>query len=104
MPRCGEAYVQSLEQNIVQHQLLEWLHKVHRISLSHEKKVEELNAINQEGRDYMIHVEKACRKIKSCHIPYSPEASIWIWRAQILLNHPLAQGTNLEYRKSEKSS
>ncbi len=31
----------------------------------------------------MIHAEKACRKIKSCHKPYSPEASIWIWRAQV---------------------
>ncbi len=31
----------------------------------------------------MMHAEKACRKIKSCHIPYSPEASIWIRRAQV---------------------
>jgi hypothetical protein len=31
----------------------------------------------------MIHVEKTCRKIKSCRIPYSPEASIWIQRAQV---------------------
>ena len=31
----------------------------------------------------MIHVEKTCRKIKCCRIPYSPEASIWIRRAQV---------------------
>jgi hypothetical protein len=42
-----------------------------------------LNAINKEGRDYMIHAEKMCRKIKCCHIPYSPEASIWIRRVQV---------------------
>jgi hypothetical protein len=83
MPQCGEAYIQSLEQSIVQHWLLERLHEVHRSSLSHKKKAEKLNAINQERRDYMIHAEKACRKIKSCRIPCSPEASIWIRRAQV---------------------
>jgi hypothetical protein len=31
----------------------------------------------------MIHAEKMCRKIKCCRIPYSPEASIWIRRAQV---------------------
>ena len=31
----------------------------------------------------MIHVEKTCRKIKCCRIPYLPEASIWIRRAQV---------------------
>jgi hypothetical protein len=83
MPWCGEAYVQSLEGNIVQHRLLERLNEVHCSSLCHKKKVEKLNTINQEGRDYMIHAEKTCRKIKSCRIPYSPEASIWIWRVQV---------------------
>jgi hypothetical protein len=83
MPRCGEVYVQSLERNILQHRLLEWLNEVHRSSLSYKKKVEKLKAINQKGRDYMIHMEKTCRKIKSCCIPYSPEASIWIRRAQV---------------------
>jgi hypothetical protein len=42
-----------------------------------------LIAINKEGRDYMIHLEKMCRKIKCCRIPYSPEASIWIRRVQV---------------------
>jgi hypothetical protein len=31
----------------------------------------------------MRHAEKVCRKIKNCRIPYSPEAAIWIWRAQV---------------------
>jgi hypothetical protein len=83
MPRCGETYVQSLEHNIVQHRLLQRLNKIHHSSLSHKKKAETLNAIDQEGQDYMICAEKTCRKIKCCPIPYSPEASIWIWRAQV---------------------
>jgi hypothetical protein len=83
MPWCGEAYIQSLEHNIVQHRLLERLNKIHRSSLSHKKKMETLNAINQEGQDYMIHAENTCRKIKCCRIPYSLKASIWIRRAQV---------------------
>jgi hypothetical protein len=72
MPQCGKAYVQSLKQNIVQHRLLERLNEVHHSNLSHKKKAEKLNAINQEGQDYMIHAEKTYRKIKCCRIPYSP--------------------------------
>jgi hypothetical protein len=83
VPSCGEVYVQSLERNIVQHRLLEWLNKVHHSNLPQENKAEKLNAIDREGQDYMIHVEKIRRKIKSCRIPYSPEASIWIRRAQV---------------------
>ncbi len=31
----------------------------------------------------MCHVEKICRKIKPCRIPFPPEASIWIQRVQV---------------------
>ncbi len=31
----------------------------------------------------MRHAEKICRKIKSCHIPFSPEAALWIRRVQV---------------------
>ena len=31
----------------------------------------------------MRHAEKICRKIKSCQIPFSPEASIWIRQVQV---------------------
>jgi hypothetical protein len=40
-------------------------------------------AIDEEGKAYMRHAEKICRKIKSCRIPFSPEASIWIRRVQV---------------------
>jgi hypothetical protein len=39
--------------------------------------------IDKVGKKYMKHVEKVCRKIKCCRIPYSPEASIWIRHAQV---------------------
>jgi hypothetical protein len=31
----------------------------------------------------MRYAEKKCHKIKSGHIPFSPEASLWIWRTQV---------------------
>jgi hypothetical protein len=83
VPSCREVYIQSLEGNIVQHRLLEQLNEVHHSNLPQEKKAEKLNAIDREGQDYMIHVEKNCRKIKSCQIQYLPEASIWIRSVQV---------------------
>jgi hypothetical protein len=38
--------------------------------------------IDEEGKAYMRHAEKICRKIKTCKIPFSPETSIWIRQAQ----------------------
>jgi hypothetical protein len=31
----------------------------------------------------MLHAEKICQKIKSCRIPFSPKASIWIRQVQV---------------------
>jgi hypothetical protein len=31
----------------------------------------------------MRQVEKICRKIECCHIPFFPEAAIWIWHVQV---------------------
>ena len=42
-----------------------------------------LETIDKEQGDYMSNTEMKCRKIKSSHIPFSPESSKWIKRAQI---------------------
>jgi hypothetical protein len=39
--------------------------------------------IDKEGKDYMKHAAKICRKLKCCHISFLPEASIWMRRAQV---------------------
>ncbi len=39
--------------------------------------------IDKEGKTYMQHAEKICRKIKCCQIPFLPEASIWIQQVQV---------------------
>ena len=42
-----------------------------------------LDALDVKMTQYMIAAEKKYRKIKSGRIPFSPEASTWIRRAQV---------------------
>ena len=42
-----------------------------------------LDKIDEEQKDYMLHAEKKCRRIKSGSIPFSPDSSKWIRRAQV---------------------
>ena len=39
--------------------------------------------IDKEGKAYMRHAKKICRKLKICRIPFSSEAAIWICRVQV---------------------
>ncbi len=39
--------------------------------------------IDKEGKTYMRHAEKICKKIKCCQIPFLPESSIWIQQVQV---------------------
>ncbi len=66
----------------MQHRLIEKLHEVHICNWLHAKKERRVCAIDQASKEFMTHAKKVCRKIKCCRIPYSPEASIWIRRAQ----------------------
>jgi hypothetical protein len=57
-----------------------------------------LNKIDVELKDYMIHAEQKCRKIRNDRIPFSPEAGKWIRRLQIygtLLQRQRGQRCNL---------
>ncbi len=83
LPGCGKAYVRSLEENIIQHCLIERLHDAHTGEYSAAERARKVLAIDEEGKAYMRHAEKICRKIKSCWIPFSPEALIWIRRVQV---------------------
>ncbi len=83
LPGSNEAYVRSLEKNIVQHCLIERLHKGHTGNYSTAERARRVIVIDKEGKVYMHHAEKICRKIKLCQIPFSPEALIWIRRVQV---------------------
>ena len=83
IPGCGKAYIQSLESNIIQHRLIERLHEAHTGDYTAEERAKRVIIIEEEGKAYMRHAEKICRKIKSCRIPFSPEAALWIRRVQV---------------------
>jgi hypothetical protein len=76
LPGSNKAYVRSLEKNIIQHHLIEHLHEAHTGNYSAAERARRVIVIDEEGKAYMRHAEKICRKIKLCRIPFSPEASI----------------------------
>ena len=42
-----------------------------------------VNNIDEESKQYMVHAESKCQRIKSGIIMFSPDSSIWIQRAQV---------------------
>jgi hypothetical protein len=83
LPGCCKAYIDSLESNVIKHKLLKRLHMAHTGTYSDLGRVRLLTNINEEGKMYMQHAEKICRKIKCCRIPFSPESALWIRWAQV---------------------
>eukprot|EP00956_Cyclotella_meneghiniana_P027275 scaffold60862_cov41-Cyclotella_meneghiniana.AAC.5 len=82
IPECLNNYNKMLERLLEQHKLHEKLHSCFDEDLSREEKKERLDKIDEEAKQYMLHAEKTCRKIKCGQIPFSPEASLWIKRTQ----------------------
>jgi hypothetical protein len=83
LPKCGKAYVENLEANISCHRLLECLYNTHTGKYSAKERARRVIIIDEEGKTYMQHVKKICRKIKCCQISFLPKASIWIQRVQV---------------------
>jgi hypothetical protein len=75
--------VENLEANISRHRLLERLYDAHTGKYSTEEMARRVIIIDKEGKTYMQHAKKICRKIKCCRIPFLPKASIWIQRVQV---------------------
>ncbi len=55
----------------------------HQKSKSRASARRHLNKLDKELGQYMHYAEKKCRKIKSCRIPFSLEASLWIRWTQV---------------------
>ena len=56
---------------------------IHQSRLPQKIKKMKLDKIDLDSQQYMKRPGKKCRRIKSGRIPFSPEASIWIRRAQV---------------------
>ena len=66
---------------LAEHKILERIGKVYTDNKLELKR--KLDCIDAEKRDYMLCAEKKCRRISSGRIPFSPESSKWILRAQV---------------------
>ena len=56
---------------------------IHQSRLPQKLKKKKLDKIDRDSQQYMKRAEKKYRPIKSGIIPFPPEASIWIRRAQV---------------------
>ena len=83
MPRVAADYARILEEKVLSHRLIERMCKANCKSISKESAIRRLNKLDEELRQYMRYAEKKCCRIKSGHIPFSLEASLWIRRTQV---------------------
>eukprot|EP00956_Cyclotella_meneghiniana_P004926 scaffold6070_cov41-Cyclotella_meneghiniana.AAC.5 len=83
IPHVAEKYQAILEAKMVEHKLNSRLIDAERNGRSMEEIRKTVNGVDKDSKQYMIHAESKCRKIKSGRIPFSPEASVWIRRRQV---------------------
>ena len=86
LPGVIDAYNESLEDLVLRHRIIERMGQAHEESGSNLEATERMNVIDTELKQYMLHSERKCRKIKSGVIPFSPESEIWIRRRQTYYN------------------
>ena len=82
IPSTKDNYTNVMENLIVSHRLTEQMVTAHNTSSSIVLVKEITDIIDQEGVQYIHQEERKCRCIKSGHIPFSPDSSIWIRRCQ----------------------
>ena len=82
VPSCVRNYNRVLEELIERHRLQDKLLAAHSSSSDPAIIKKKLDQVDAEAKDYMLHAEKKCRKLRCGKIPFSPEASLWIKRTQ----------------------
>ena len=69
IPECLHNYNKQLEHMIDQHRLREKLQDCLDPKLTEAERTVKLDKVDAEAKQYMLHVEKLCRKIKCGRIP-----------------------------------
>jgi thiamine kinase-like enzyme len=76
-------YISVLEELLERHKLGEKMLRAHRDrDMDPAQFQKTMDKVDQEAKEFMVHAEKKCRKLKCGKIPFSPEASLWIKRCQ----------------------
>ena len=83
IPGTAGRYSDKVEQQTLQHRVIERVGNAHETSRTKEEVKRKCDKIDVEVKQYMKGAEKRCRRIKSGRIPFSPESSKWIRRAQV---------------------
>ncbi len=71
-------YLARLEASLSRHRLIERMGELRKSCRSKKKFQRGMNRLDRESMALMTNAEKQCRKIESGHIPFSPEAALWI--------------------------
>ena len=82
IPAAAYDYCDIFEHLVLEHKSIERLGKAHESRSVAQMSKENINKINIESKQYMAHMEKKCRKIKSGKISFSPYSILWIKRRQ----------------------
>ena len=82
IPLTKDNYTNVLENLVLSHRLTERMVAAHNASSSMVMVKEIVDIIYQEGVQYMHHVERKFRRIKSGCITFSPDSPIWIRQCQ----------------------
>ena len=83
IPSAELYYINRSEELITKHKIVERVGQAHENSTSKASLNIKLDKIDEEQKDYMLHAEKKCRRIKSGRILFSPNSSKWIRRDQV---------------------
>jgi len=94
IPGVEDRYNALLEKNLIHHNVDDDHRKAYFASTKEDASTA-LEHSEGKSRQYMVHAEKRCRRIKSGRIPFSSESVVWIERSEIY-------GTLLKYHDGKK--
>ena len=83
IPSTERKYVSKIESLLVDHNILERTGKIYTGTDNKLELKRKLDFIDVENKDFMLSAEKKCWRINLGRIPFSPESSKWIRRAQV---------------------
>ena len=78
IPRADDKYVDKLEKEILQHNIIPRLGAAHKSSSVKAIVKERVDKTDKETKHYMTNAEKKCRRIKAGQIPFSQDSAVWI--------------------------
>ena len=83
IPGAADSYTNKVDDQLLRHRVIERVGEAHETSITKQEVKRKCDKIDAEVKQYMKAAEKRCRRIKSGRIPFSPESSKWIQRAQV---------------------